>query len=278
MFATALIVFRESLEAALLVGIMAAATRNLSGRHRWLSAGVGVGVLGAIALAVLAQRISGLFDGLGQDVINIAVLSVALAMLLWHCIWVSTHTREMVDAALRVGQSVRDGQRAPWALFVVVALAILREGAETVLFVSGSLSGAAGSPSAVLLAGGIGLAAGVSVGLAIFVGLARVPTRHVFSVTNVLVALLAGSIASQLIRALAQVGWLEAWTQPMWDSSSLLAQDSALGTLLHALIGYDARPSAAQLSSYLGVLLLIYAGSRMLSTRPRRDSGIGLRN
>ncbi|MEY8877601.1 MAG: FTR1 family protein, partial [Leptothrix sp. (in: b-proteobacteria)] len=155
MFAAALVVFRESLEAALFVGIVAAATRGLAGRARWLGAGIGVGVLGAVALALLAQSLSGWLDGLGQDVVNIGVLTLALAMLLWHCIWVSTHSRQMVREARQLGQSVQDGRRAPWALFAAVALAVLREGAETVLFVSGSLTGAgagANSPAAAVLA------------------------------------------------------------------------------------------------------------------------------
>lgn len=272
MFATALIVFRESLEAALFVGIIAAATRSLTGRHRWLGVGVGAGALGAIALAAMAQSIGAWLDGLGQDVVNIGVLSAALIMLLWHCIWVTTHTRDMVRDAHQLGQSVTGGQRTPWALLVVVALAVLREGAETVLFVSGSLAGAASeSASTVLSAGAMGLAAGVLVGAGLYAGLTRIPTRHIFSVTNVLIALLAGSIASQLIRALTQAGFMESWTNPVWDSSYLLAQDSALGTLLHALVGYDAQPSGAQLAAYLSVLMLIFLATRWLSA-PRRQA------
>jgi high-affinity iron transporter len=268
MFATALIVFRESLEAALFVGIIAAATRGITGRRRWLSAGIAAGVLGAVLLALLAGHISGWLDGLGQDVVNISVLSLALAMLLWHCIWVTTHTREMVDSARRLGHSVTDGQRTPWAMLVVVALAVLREGAETVLFVSGSLTGGAtSSPAAVLVSGGLGLAGGVAVGIAMYAGLSRIPTRHVFRVTNVLVALLAGAIASQLVRALTQAGFLEVWTRPLWDTSSMLSQESAFGTLLHAMVGYDARPSGAQLVSYLAVLLLIYVGTRLFTMK-----------
>jgi high-affinity iron transporter len=268
MFATALIVFRESLEAALFVGIVAAATRGLAGRSRWLGAGVGAGALGAIALALLAQHISAWLDGIGQDIVNIGVLSLALVMLLWHCVWVTTHTQEMVSDARQLGQSVQSGQRRPWALLVAVALAVLREGAETVLFVGGSLTGAdAGRPGAVLLAGTLGLAGGALLGVVIYAGLARIPARHVFGITNLLIALLAGSLASQLARALAQAGLLEAWTSPLWDSSKWLAQDSALGTLLHALAGYDAQPSAAQLVSYLAALAFIVAGTRLLRQR-----------
>ena len=269
MFATALIVFRESLEAALFIGIIAAATRGLAGRGRWLGAGVAAGALGALVLALLAQHIGEWLDGLGQDVVNIGILSLALAMLLWHCIWVSAHTREMVSEAQRLGTAVQDGARTPWALLGVVALSVLREGAETVLFVGGSLTGGTEPPSQVLLAGAGGLALGAIVGMAVYAGLSKVPTRKLFAVTNVLIALLAASLASQLARALAQAGLIEHGTSPLWDSSALLAPDSAPGALLHALVGYDAQPSAAQLAAYLAVLALIFVGTRVLQPRPR---------
>ena len=265
MFATALIVFRESLEAALFVGIVAAATQQLPRRARWLAGGVGAGVFGALLLALAAQHVSEMFDGIGQDVVTIAVLSVALTMLLWHCLWVSTHSREMAAQARHLGASVQLGPRAPWALMVAVALAVLREGAETVLFVGGALTGSATvGPAEVVAACAIGVLLGVGVGVAIYGGLARLPTRHVFTATNVLIAILAGSIASQLVKALAQAGFLERWTAPLWDTSHALSPESALGTFLHALMGYDARPSAAQLASYVGVLLVIFAGTRLL--------------
>ena len=264
MFAAALIVFRESLEAALFVGIVAAATRGLLGRGRWLGAGVGIGVLGAMILAALAPHVSEWFDGLGQDAINIAVLSIALVMLLWHCIWVAAHSKEMAMEARRLGESVQGGERKPWALLTAVALAVLREGAETVLFVAGAITGGNTTFGEVAMAVVIGVGLGAGAGSIIYAGLARVPTRHIFTTTNVLIAILAGSIASQLVKSLAQAGLLERWSAPVWDTSNMLSPDSALGTLLHALVGYDATPSGAQLASYVAVLALIYLGTKLM--------------
>ncbi|HEY8050240.1 MAG TPA: FTR1 family protein [Ramlibacter sp.] len=272
MFAAALIVFRESLEAALFVGIVAAATRGIFGRGRWLGAGVALGVVGALVLAAMAPHVSGWFDGLGQDVINIVVLSVALAMLLWHCIWVAAHSKEMALEARRLGESVAQGEHTPWALMIAVALAVLREGAETVLFVAGAVTGGNTAPTEVTGAVLIGVALGASAGTIIYAGLARIPTRHIFNTTNVLIAILAGSIASQLVKTLAQAGFLERWTAPVWDTSTLLSPDSALGTFLHALVGYDATPSAAQLASYIAVLVLIFAGTRIMRRSPPSPS------
>jgi high-affinity iron transporter len=264
MFAAALIVFRETLEAALFVGIIAAATTQIAGRARWLSAGVGLGALGALVFALLAERIATLSDGTGQDLVTIGILAVALVMLIWHCVWVSTHAGEMAAQARQLGTSVKLGQRKPWALLIAAALAVLREGAETVLFIGGSITGSGATNAAsMLLAGALGLAAGAAVGVLIYSGLSRIPTRRLFTATNVLIGLLAASIASQLARALAQAGIVEHWTTPLWDSSALLAPDSALGAFLHALIGYDAQPSGVQFAFYVAVLGFIVLGSRL---------------
>lgn len=267
MFATALIVFRESLEAALFVGIVAAATKQLRGRGGWLTAGVGLGAFGAVMLALAAQHIADWADGIGQDLVNITVLSVALALLLWHCIWVSTHSKEMAHEARRLGASASDGRR-PWALLIAVALAVLREGAETVLFVSGALTGAPAAAATVVGSIAIGLVMGCAAGVLMYAGLSRIPARRLFATTNVLIALLAASIASQLVKALSQAGLVASGGGPLWDSSFALSQDSAVGTILHALVGYEAQPTALQLVSYLAVLALIYAGTRVLQ-RPR---------
>jgi high-affinity iron transporter len=155
--------------------------------------------------------------------------------------------------------------RKPWALFIAVALAVLREGAETVLFVAGSLAG--GGPvgaASVLLACSLGLVAGALVGIGLYAGLSRIPAQKLFTATNVLIALLAASIASQLARAMTQAGLIEHGTSPLWDSSGWLASDSALGTLLHGLVGYDARPSAVQLFAYIAVLAGIYLGTKLV--------------
>lgn len=274
MFATALIVFRETLEAALFVGIVAAATRGLAGRASWLAGGVVVGLLGALALAAGAGSISALAGGVGQDLVNVGILSVALAMLAWHCIWVSTHGREMSREAKNLGSSVREGRNAPLALMVAVALAVLREGAETVLFIAGLATGGPADPMAMASAAGLGLAGGVVLGLLIYFGLSRVKPQHLFAVTNGLILVLAAAIASRLAAALAQSGMVELWSGPVWDTSGLLPTDSAVGVVLHALAGYDANPSGLQLAFYVGTLVLIGVATRTVQIRQLQRVGL----
>lgn len=260
MFGTAIIVFRETLEAALFVGIMAAATRGLAGRSRWLTAGVLAGSAGALALAAGAEHISALADGVGQDLVNAGILAVALAMLTWHCVWVSNHGAQAAAEARALGSSFKEGQRAPWALMIVVALSVLREGAETVLFVSGYATGAGAAGT--VAGASVGVLCGIAMGALIYMGLSRVPMKRMFAVTNTLILLLAASIASQLARALSQAGVINAWGQPLWDTSALLRIDSPVGTLAHALVGYEAQPTGLQLTFYALTMLVIVSAAR----------------
>jgi high-affinity iron transporter len=260
MLGTAIIVFRETLEAALFVGIMAAATRGLAGRSRWLAAGILAGTVGALALAAGAEHIGALADGVGQDLMNAGILAVALTMLTWHCVWVSNRGAQAVSQARELGTSFKQGQRAPWALMIVVALSVLREGAETVLFVAGYATGSGLADT--LVGASIGVLCGMALGALIYLGLSRVPMRRMFAVTNTLVLLLAASIASQLARALSQAGVINAWGQPLWDTSLLLRIDSPVGTLAHALVGYEAQPTGLQLAFYVLTLFVIVSGTR----------------
>ena len=269
MFATAIIVFRETLEAALFVGIMAAATRGLVGRGRWLTAGVLAGGAGALALAAGAGYISALAEGVGQDLVNAGILTVALAMLTWHCVWVSNQGAQAAADARALGTTFKQGQRAPWALMIVVALSVLREGAETVLFVTGYASGSGATGT--LLGALAGVVSGSATGALIYLGLSRIPVQRMFAVTNLLILLLAASIASQLARALSQAGLTSAWGQPVWDTSSLLRIDSPVGTLAHALVGYEAQPTGLQLAFYALALVVIVSGSRWVRRAQTRN-------
>src|SRR4051812_41916079 len=103
MFATAIIVFREALEASMLIGIIAAATRSVPGRNRWLGAGILAGLAGAGVLALFTGRIADLASGIGQELFNAGILGVAVAMLAWHNIWMSSHGAALAREAKRTG-------------------------------------------------------------------------------------------------------------------------------------------------------------------------------
>ena len=272
MFGTALIVFREVLEAALIVGIVSAATRGIPGRVRWIGAGIAAGLLGALGVAAGAGAISQLAEGMGQELFNASILGLAVAMLAWHNIWMSVHGREMAEDAKRVGSDIRSGAKALSVLMVVVAIAVLREGSETVLFLYGVAIGGESSRGPMILGGAIGLAGGVAVGWLMFTGLLRIPIRWFFSVTSLLVLLLAAGMASQAARFLIQANVLPSLAQPLWDTSSLVSNSSLAGKALQGLIGYDARPAGMQIAFFVSVLLVIWAGMTWARRRSGQDS------
>jgi high-affinity iron transporter len=257
MLATAIIVFREVLEAALIVGIVMVASRGVMRRGAWVGGGIAAGILGALAVAGGAETIAAAAAGIGQEVFNAAVLFAAVAMLGWHNVWMTSHGRELTMEANRLGAAVRAGTQPLWALAFAVALAVLREGSEVVLFLYGIAAAGGGGVVAMALGGALGLASGVAAGAALYFGLVRIPLRHLFSVTSWLVLLLAAGMASQAAAFLLQADLLPPLGSTLWDTSFLLSEESLPGRVLHTLIGYTAQPAGIQLVFYLATLLVI---------------------
>jgi high-affinity iron transporter len=269
MLGTALIVFREVLEAALVVGILAAATRTTSGRAAWLASGLVVGLLGSVLFALGTDAIASLADGIGQELFNAIVLGVAVLMLAWHNIWIVSHGKQLAAEARSVGDAVHSGRLARRVLLGVVALAVLREGAETVLFLYGIAVSGQTSTNAMLAGGALGVAGGVLVGWLLYAGLLRIPLRWFFATTATLVLFLAAGMASQAAGFLIQANLLPSLVEPLWDTSAILSNDSMLGVLLHGLVGYVARPAGMQVLCYVLVLLAIVTGMRWAKRLPQ---------
>jgi high-affinity iron transporter len=174
----------------------------------------------------------------------------------------------MAMQARSLGQSAARGDVALTAIVTAIALTVLREGSETVLFLLGIASSTSSSKLTLALGSFLGLAAGGVAGVMIYAGLLRVPVSRLFVVTGWLILLLAAGMAGQFARVLIQADVLPALASPLWDTSSLMPDDSVLGTLLHALLGYQAQPSATQVLFYVAALVLILVAMRRAQSRP----------
>jgi high-affinity iron transporter len=267
MIATALIVFREVLEAALIVGIVSAATRGIPGRARWIGAGLVAGLVGSIAVAGGAQLISQLAEGMGQELFNASILMLAVLMLAWHNIWMTSHGRELASNARRIGADVRTGAKEMSVVLVVIGVAVLREGSETVLFLYGIAASGETGRASMMAGGALGLAAGVLVGVLLFRGLLRIPLKFFFSVTSALVLLLAAGMAAQAARFLVQANVLPSLATPLWDTSAIVSNSSVLGKALTGLVGYDAQPAGMQIAAFVVVLAAIALGMALVRRR-----------
>jgi high-affinity iron transporter len=264
--AALLIVFREVFEAGLIVGIVMAVTAGVAGRGRWVTAGVAAGVIGACVVALFTGGLSELFGGNGQEVFNAGILSFAVIMLTWHNVWMARHGRELAAELTAAGEAVVAGSKSLAALAVVVAIAVLREGSEVVLFLYGVAAAQGGASWSMALGGGIGLVLGSLVCLATYLGLVTIPARYLFGVTSTLIAFLAAGLAAQAIAFLQQAAIVTALDETVWDTSWLLSDSSFLGRALHTLIGYVDQPTALQLIVYAGTLAVIVALMKLFAT------------
>ncbi|MFG1478060.1 FTR1 family protein [Xanthobacter sp. V4C-4] len=277
MLAALLVVFREVLEAGIVIGVVLAASEGIRGRGLWISAGVLGGIVGSAVLALFAERISNLFDGSGQELLNAAILSVAVVMLVWTVVWMASHGREMVLQMQSVGKDVKEGRKPLTALALVVGMAVLREGVEIVLFTFGIMSTGMETVPNVVSGGLLGLAAGGVVAFVLYRGLVAVPLKHLFKVTAVVITLLAAGLSAQVVGILQDSGFIQSLADPVWDSSWLLTDDGPLGRVLRTLVGYRAQPTGMQVVAYLATVAVIVVLSRLVNSRIAKAKASHLR-
>jgi high-affinity iron transporter len=286
MFAAAIIVFREVIEAGLIVGIVLAVTRQIPRSGIWISAGVGAGILGSCLVAAFTGAIGSAFSGAGQELFDAAILATAVVMLAWHNIWMARHGRQMAAELKAAGEAVSSGTKSLAALSLVVGVAVLREGAEVVLFLYGVVLADNSSSAMLLFGGAVGLGFGALISLLTYFGLVKIPTKRLFAVTSAMIAFLAAGMAAQSIAFLEQAGVATILGDTVWDTSSLLSEKSIPGRVLHTLVGYSDQPSMLQLLVYLATLVTIFllmkifgpAPTRMRTNEPVGPSALGVKS
>lgn len=269
MLAALIIVFREVFEAGLIVGTVMAVTRAVAHRGWWVGGGVVGGALAACIVAIFAGALSATFGGAGQEFFNAGILGVAVVMLTWHNVWMARHGRQLAAEMRSVGEAVVGGSKSLAGLAIVVGVAVLREGVEVVLFLYGIAASEGGSSMGILAGGIVGLVLGGMVCVLTYLGLLTIPSRYLFSVTNMMIALLAAGMAAQATAFLEQANAVNALDQIVWDTSWILTDKSLVGRALHTLIGYTDQPTALQLVIYLTTLAMIVVLMKLFaSTQP----------
>jgi len=274
MLATLIIVFREVIEAGLVIGIVLAATRGVPQRSLWLGAGIAGGIVGACIVAAFADSISNMMAGAGQELFNASVLAIAVLMLTGHNVWMSREGRHIAQQMKILGDDVVKGNRSLVALSVVVGVAVLREGSEIVLFLYGISLSAGSSGISMFIGGAIGLALGAGVSALMYFGLLHIPARYLFTVTTCLIAFLAAGMASQAVVILQQAGIVTVLSHVMWDTSDVLSADSLTGKAMHTLIGYADRPTGIQLVVYVATLTMMFTLMRLFGSKSRKSETV----
>ncbi len=271
MLSTAIVIFREALEIAVILGAVLAATSGLKGRLFWIIGGLTGGIFGASLVAVFTRSISSAISGMGQEVFNASILFTAALFIGWTVLWMRKHAREMTAHLKKVGTEVAEGKLPLYSLSLIIGLATLREGSEIVLFIYGmALSGQ--TAISIIFGSIIGFALGTTAGVMLYYGLITISAKYMFQVTSWILILLVAGLSSQGVSFLQAAGYFSSLSKPLWDTSWLLSEGSIGGKALHSLIGYSAKPTGAQLICYVTTLVGLI--STIVLTERRRKHAV----
>lgn len=247
------VVWRESVEALLIVGILFAWLRqhpDAAAGRRFLWGGIAAGILAACALGGAILRFAEFFEGEQQDWFQLAMMALAAGLIVQMVFWMRRNGRTL-KRDLETGMSERAAGGNGWGMLVLVALAIAREGSETVIFLSGL--GSAQQGLAVwrfALSAGAGFALALGTFWLLQVGSRVFSWQRFFRFSEVLLLLLGGALLMSSMERAISLGWLAPLLDPVWNTSGLLDDGGSVGGLIAALTGYRARPA---LSALLGL-------------------------
>lgn len=264
MFKIALVIFREMLEISLILGIVSAATKAMPRSRFYIIAGIIGGIACSALLAFAMTHLASTFSYgiLSEEIADVIIIMLTVFVIAITAIWVKNSAAKLNGKIIRL-KDAPSNMKAGIVLICVIVATILREGAEIVLFVQAISSAYDYSSTDYAIGFGIGVSGGILSAILISYGLGKVATKYVFTVSFVLLSLVAASLASEAAGILTSLGMVDLLTTPIWDSSDFVSDFSVIGKLLKMLVGYNSKPNGLQLAFYTATLLLIYIGSKL---------------
>ncbi|WP_338618573.1 FTR1 family protein [Achromobacter sp. E1] len=266
------IVWRESVEALLVVGILYTWLRATPEGKRglpYLWGGVAAGLVLAVALALVLLGVSSWLSDEGQEWFQAIMSLAACALVVQMVVWMKKHGRTL-KGELESGARASVANDNWWGLLVLVAIAVAREGSETVVFLYGTVSAGEGGSDMLMLA--VAGVAGFAVALLTFwllqLGGKLITWRRFFFVTEILLLLLAGSLLVGGLDHLISLDVLPTLVDPVWDSSWLLSDSSGVGKVLADFAGYRALPALTSVLLWVAYWIIVWALLRWAGGRP----------
>ncbi len=272
MFATFVIGLREGLEAALIVGIIAAFLKRSGppGALRQMWAGVVVAVLLCLAGGIALQMVSSGLPQRQQEMLECVVAAVAVVMVSYMILWMRANSRGLKGELERVaGGALATG--SAFALVAMAFLAVLREGLETAVFLLAAFQ-SSGSAMLAVVGAALGIAVAVVLGWLIYRGGVRLNLSKFFRITGVVLVLVAAGLVAKSLRAAYEAGWLTIGQQHPLDLTSIARPGSVQASLLTGVLGISAQPALIEILGYLLYLVpmmavVLWPPKRTLSRR-----------
>jgi len=251
-----LLSLREGLEAALIIGIVLGAVGRLNRPDLkpavWRGAAFALvlSLLTGIGLSLLKIR----FEGRAEEIFEGTAMLLAAGVLTWMILWMQQYGRE-IKQHLEAKTRLAAMQKGQGALFMLAFLAVFREGVELALFLlAASLaSGVTGT----LVGGVIGLGAAVLLGWLVFTSTRRLSIRAFFQVTSILLILFAAGLVGLGVHEFSEAGWIPPLIEHVYDINFIIDENSQLGLILKALLGYNGNPSLIEIIAYSGYFIVL---------------------
>ncbi|SIT26554.1 FTR1 family protein [Achromobacter sp. MFA1 R4] len=266
------IVWRESVEALLVVGILYTWLRATPEGKRglpYLWGGVAAGLALAVALALVLLGVSSWLSDEGQEWFQAIMSLAACALVVQMVVWMKKHGHTL-KGELESGARASVASDNWWGLLVLVAIAVAREGSETVVFLYGTVSAGQGGSDMLMLA--LAGVAGFAVALLTFwllqLGGKLITWRRFFLVTEILLLLLASSLLVGGLDHLISLDVLPTLVDPVWDSSWLLSDSTGLGKVLADFAGYRALPALTSVLLWVAYWIVVWALLRWVGSKP----------
>jgi high-affinity iron transporter len=257
MLASYLLSLREGIEAALIVGIVLGALRQI--RREDLKPIVWLGVLSAAGIslvtAILLNLLGLSLEGAAELIFEGLTMILAAILLTWMIFWMSRVGRALksrLEADVQRAAHIRSKR----ALFLVAFVAVLREGVELALFLTATLF--ASDAAQTIVGAFLGLGTAFLLGWSLFATTVRLDLRRFFQVTGVLLILFAAGLVAHAVHELNEVGWIPAIIEHVWDMNHILNEKSLLGQFLTALFGYNGNPSLTEVFAYSLYFIVVF--------------------
>ena len=262
-----LIALREGVEAALIVGVVAAYLVKVGRKNLLPKVWLGVVIAAAIPLSLGAIMTWGPYtlSFQAQEILGGTLSLVAVAMVTWMILWMSSNSRQFARK-LREDTAAQLASDSDWGVVWIAFIAVAREGIETALFVWATIKSSAENAIAAPALGVVtGLLVAVVIGWLIYTGAARINLSVFFNITGLLLIFVAAGIVSYGIGDLQESSVLPGWGVPIYDITayldgsvySWLTTSSWWWTLLEAMFNVNASPTHLQLIGWVLYIVII---------------------
>jgi high-affinity iron transporter len=250
-----IITFRESLEAALIVGIIFSYLKktNKNEFKKFIYLGLLLGIIGSMIGAFGFHQIVGDFSGISEQIFEGVTMVLGASLIVYLIIWMAKK-KDSAKAIKEQVSNAMDSGKGMGLLFLVF-VSILREGVETTLFLNAVISNQNNFSTISAI---FGIFGGALVGYGVYLGFKGMNLRYLFNISSILLALFATGLFANGVHEFQEAGILPIFTKHLWDVNYIIDENSLFGGFMKSLFGYNGNPSLMEVLVYLGSLISMF--------------------